>query len=85
LPKSYLISKEDLLKAENELKLAEAKLEAQKRESEKQVLEAQNDKKVKIIEAESIAEYNKIVNNINQKSIDLKKLELEKLRIEKWD
>lgn len=87
LPKSYLTSKEDLLKAENEVKLAEAKFEAQKKESEKKVLEAQNSKKVKIIEAESVAEYNKIINNINlnTKAIEVKKLELEKLKIEKWD
>jgi len=87
LPKSYLISKEDLLKSENELKLAEAKLEAQKKESEKAILQAENTKKIKIIEAESIAEYNKIINSVkmDKEAIEIKKLEIQKLKIEKWD
>jgi regulator of protease activity HflC (stomatin/prohibitin superfamily) len=63
LTKSYLSSKEELLRAENGLKLAEAKLEAQKKESEKRVLEAKSQKEVKIIEAEALAEYNKIINS----------------------
>lgn len=87
LPKSYLDSKEELLKSENELKLAEARLEAQIKESEKKVLEAQNSKQIKIIEAEGIAEYNKIISNenITDDAIEMKKLEIEKLKIEKWD
>lgn len=87
LPKSYLNSKEDLLKAENELKLAEARLEAQKKESEKKVLEAEHSKQVKIIEAEWIAEYNKIISNekITDNATLMKQLEIEKLKIEKWD
>lgn len=87
LPSSYLKSKEDLLKAENELKLAEAKLEAQKKESEKKVLEAENSKKVKIIEAEAIAEYNKKINSteITDMIIETKKLEIEELKAKKWD
>jgi hypothetical protein len=52
LPENYTKSIEDLEKAENNLKLAEAELEIQKKESEKMVLKAENDKKVKIIEAE---------------------------------
>lgn len=87
LPKSYLTSKEDLLKSENELKLAEARFETQKRESEKQLLEAENRKKVKIIEAEAIAEYNKIVKSetITDDMIEMKKLENQALKINKWD
>ena len=87
LPENYLKSKEDLLKAENELKLAEARLEAQKKESEKKLLEAENLKKVKIIEAEAIAEYNRLINseNITDKMLQMKELENEALKIEKWD
>lgn len=87
LPESYLTSKENLLKAENELKLAEARLEAQKKESEKRVAEAESAKKVKIIEAEAIAEYNKIISEetINDDAIEMKKLEIERFKIEKWD
>jgi regulator of protease activity HflC (stomatin/prohibitin superfamily) len=87
LPETYLKSKEQLLNAENELKLAEAKLEAQKKESEKKLHEAENLKKVKIIEAEAIAEYNKIVNSqdLNDKMIEIKELENEELKIQKWD
>ena len=56
-------SKQDLLNAENELKLAEAKLETQKKESERKLLEANNNKSVSIVEAEAIAESNKIINS----------------------
>ena len=87
LPQTYLKSKEDLLNAENEFKLAEAKLETQKKESEKKVLEAENLKKVKIIEAEWIAESNKIINSqeITDKMLQMKELENEELKIQKWD
>ena len=87
LPKSYLSSKEELLKAENELKLSEARLEAEKRESEKKLLEAKNLKEVKIIEAEALAEYNKIVKSesVTDNMIEMKKLENETLKIKKWD
>lgn len=87
LPESYLASKEDLLKSENELKLAEARLEAQKKESEKKIIEAENMKKIKVIEAESIAEYNAIISEkqISENAIEMKKLELQRLKIEKWD
>lgn len=87
LPSTYLKSKEDLLKAENELKLTEAKLESQKKESERKIIEAENNKKVKIIEAEGVAEYNKIISseNITDKMIEMKKLENDTKRINKWD
>ncbi len=87
LPKSYLSSKEELLKAENGLKLAEARFEAQKKESEKRLLEAKNLKEVKIIEAEALAEYNKIVKSesVTDNMLEMKKLENETLKIKKWD
>ncbi len=87
LPDSYIKSKEDLLKAENELKLSQARLESQKKESEKRLLEAQNSKKVKIIEAEALAEYNKIINSqeLTPAMIQMKRLEIEELKIQKWD
>lgn len=87
LPKSYLSSKEELLRAENGLKLAEAKLEAQKKESEKRVLEAQSQKEVKIIEAEALAEYNKIINSqsITDWMLEMKRLENATMKIKKWN
>lgn len=87
LPQSYLASKEDLLKSENELKLAEARLEAQKKENEKNIIEAENLKKIKVIEAEAIAEYNKIITNekISDAALEMKELEIQRLKIEKWD
>lgn len=87
LPESYLVSQEELLKAENERKLAEAALETQKKQAEKELLKAENDKKIKIVEAEAIAEYNKIVSeqNLTAQGIEMKKLEIEEKRVEKWD
>lgn len=87
LPKSYLYSQEELLKAENGLKLAEAKLEAQKKESEKRILEAQSQKDVKIIEAEALAEYNKIINSqsITDSMLEMKRLENDTMKIKKWN
>lgn len=87
LPNTYLKSKEDLLNAENELKLAEARLETQKKESEKKLLEAQNLKSVKIIEAEWLAESNKIINSqaITPEMLNMKRLQNEQLKITKWN
>jgi regulator of protease activity HflC (stomatin/prohibitin superfamily) len=87
LPETYLKSKQDLLNAENELKLAEARLETQKKESDKNLLEAQNLKSVKIIESEAIAESNKIINSqaITAEMLNMKKLEIEELKITKWN
>lgn len=87
LPDTYLKSKQDLLNAETELKLAEAKLETQKKESEKKLLEAQNLKSVKIVEAEWLAESNRIINSqaITPAMLEMKKLENESLKISKWD
>jgi regulator of protease activity HflC (stomatin/prohibitin superfamily) len=87
LPQSYLASQEELLKAENERKLAEAALETQKKQAEKELLKAENDKQMKIVEAEAIAEYNRIVSeqNLTAQGIEMKKLEIEAKKIEKWD
>lgn len=98
LPKDYLQSQEDLLKAENELALEKAKSEKQKQEadrllneaktdSEIEKIRAQNDKEVKILEAESIAEYNRIINEqtITEELLKLKGLENQIKKIEKWD
>lgn len=87
LPETYLKSKQDLLNAENELKLAEARLETQRKESERKILEAENEKQVQIIEAQGIAESNKIINSwdITPEMIEMKKLEIQDKKIEKWD
>lgn len=87
LPDTYLKSKQDLLNAETELKLAEAKLETQKKESERKLLEAQNNKSVKIVESEAIAESNRIINSqaITPAMLEMKKLEIESEKIKKWD
>lgn len=84
LPENYTKSIEDLEKTENNLKLAEAQLEIQKKESEKMVLKAENDKKVKIIEAEWTSEYNKIVNwnPVSTNTLELKRIELKQKEIE---
>lgn len=87
LPDTYLKSKQDLLNAETELKLAEARLETQKKESEKRLLEAENQKSVEIIKAEAIAESNKLIHltNITPEMLEMKKLEIESEKIKKWD
>ncbi len=87
LPESYLKSQEDLLKAENEGKLAEAALETQKKLAEKEFLKAENLKAIKIVEAEAIAEYNRIVSeqSLTTQWIEMKKLELNDKKIQKWN
>lgn len=87
LPETYLKSKQDLLNAENELKLAEAKLETQKKESERKLLEANNNKNVSIIEAEAVAESNKIINStsITSEMLKMKEIENQTKKINKWD
>lgn len=62
-------------------------LEQTRLQSERLVLEAENSKKVKILEAESIAEYNRLVSRqtINQNVLELKRLENKAKAIEKWD
>ncbi len=87
LPESYIKSKQDLLQAENALKLSQAQLEAQQKLSEKNLLEAENKKKVTIIEAEWLTEYNKIISKqeITSTMIEMKKLEIEEKKIEKWN
>jgi regulator of protease activity HflC (stomatin/prohibitin superfamily) len=87
LPQEYLKSKEDLLKAENELKLAEAKAQTSSKQSEQKLLQAQNDKKMMIISAEAQAEYNKIVasQTLTNQILELKKLEIEEEKVKKRD
>ncbi len=87
LPDTYLKSKQDLLNAETELKLAEARLETQKKESEKKLLEAENQKSVEIIKAQGVAESNKLIHstNITPEMLEMKKLEIEAEKIKKWD
>lgn len=87
LPQSYLDSQQDLLKAENEGKLAEAALETQKKQAETDLLKAENDKNVKIVEAQAIAEYNAIVSEqqLSNQAIEMRKLDIEAMKIEKWD
>lgn len=87
LPQEYLKSKEDLLKAENELKLAEAKAQTSSKESEQKLLQAQNDKKMMIISAEAQAEYSKIIwsQTISNQLLELKKLEIESEKVKKRD
>lgn len=87
LPKSYLDSQEALLSAENELQLASAALETQAKKSEKELIEAKNKKEIKIVEAEWIAEYNRIISEqtLTSEGIEMKRLEIEKLRVEKWN
>ncbi len=87
LPKSYLESKEELLKAENARKLAEAALETQKKQNEKRLLEAESEKKIKKIQAEAIAEYNRIVSEqrISQSLLEMRKIDVQEKKIEKRD
>lgn len=87
LPESYIKSKEDLLNAENALRLSEAELEKQKKESERAILEAGTKRDVQIVEAQGIAKYNEIVNNqpMSDKILELKRIDNERLKVEKWD
>lgn len=87
LPESYLTSKEELLKAENERKLAEAALETQKKKDEKRLIEAESNKKIKVIQAEAIAEYNRIVSeqNISESLLEMRKIDVQESRIKKRD
>lgn len=87
LPESYLKSKEELLKAENEHKLAEAALETQKKKDEKRLIEAESNKKIKVIQAEAIAEYNRIVSEqkISQSLLEMRKIDVQESRIKKRD
>jgi len=87
LPQSYVQSQEELLKAENDLKLAEATLERQRKDSERAVVDAESARDVRIIEAEGIARYNELVNaqGISEQSLELKRLENERAKIEKWN
>ena len=87
LPKDYVDSIKKLQNSANDLKLAEAQLEKQKKEKERAKLQAESKKEVKIIEAEWIAKYNALISNnkVTDQILELKKLEIEKIKVEKWD
>lgn len=87
LPESHLRLKEDLLNAENQKRLAEAKLETQRKESEARKLQAETDKAVTVIAAEASAKANEILGNqrISPELIELRKIESRDRMIEKWD
>ena len=63
------------------------RLEQKKIEAQRLLLEAENRKKIKILEAEAILEYNRLVSKqrIDQSLFELKRLENKKAAIEKWD
>lgn len=87
LPKSYIKSKEDLLNAENEKRLAEARLDTERKKWEADIIKAKTLKNTKIISAEAISEYNKIVSEqiITDSLIKMKELENEEKIINKWN
>ena len=87
LPESHLKLKEDLLNAENEKRLAEAKLETQRKESEARKLQAETDKAVTVIAAEASAKANEILGNqrASPELIRLREIESRDRMIEKWD
>jgi len=78
--------------AETELAISsrdmeDALLEQAKAASDRELLEAETAKQVTILEAQAIAEYNKLVSEqqISDKAIELKRLENAAKAIEKWD
>lgn len=87
LPESHLKLKEDLLNAENEKALADAKLETQRKESEARKLQAETDKAVTVIAAEASAKANEILGGqrVSPELIELRKIESRDRMIEKWD
>ena len=87
LPESHLKLKEDLLNAENEKRLAEAKLETQRKESEARKLQAETDKEVTVIAAEASAKANGILGSqrITPEMIEMRKADSRDRLIEKWD
>lgn len=87
LPDAYTESVENLTKAENDLKYAEALLLTQKKQSEQDEYKAESEKRIQIIQAEAIAQYNKILsqNPPSAAMIQLRKLDIEKMKINKWN
>jgi prohibitin 2 len=63
------------------------RLEAAKKEAERRLLEAETRKKEKILEAEAIAEYNRLLSRqlISSSLLEYKRLENQRAAIEKWD
>ena len=62
-------------------------LEQTKLESARKLVEADNEKRIKILEAEGIAEYNRLVSRqkVDANIIELKKLDVKNRIIDKWD
>lgn len=87
LPEAYTESVENLTKAENDLKYAEALLLTQKKQAEQEEYKAESEKRIQIIQAEAIAQYNKILsqNPPSAAMIQLRKLDIEKMKINKWN
>lgn len=87
LPDAYTESVENLTKAENDLKYAEALLLTQKKQSEQDEYKAESEKRIQIIQAEAIAQYNKILsqNPPSAAMIQLRKIDIEKMKINKWN
>jgi regulator of protease activity HflC (stomatin/prohibitin superfamily) len=87
LPESYTKAIEALENADNALKLATAELETEKKHAEKEIIKAESDKKVQIIKAQGIAEYNTILNStrMSAEMLELKRIENEHYKLEKWD
>ncbi|MBN1797593.1 MAG: hypothetical protein JW822_03390 [Spirochaetales bacterium] len=63
------------------------RLEAAKKQAERRLLEAETRKKEKILEAEGIAEYNRLTSRqlISASMLEYKRLENQRAAIEKWD
>jgi regulator of protease activity HflC (stomatin/prohibitin superfamily) len=63
------------------------RLEAAKKEAERRLLEAQTRKQEKILEAEGIAEYNRLTSSqrVSASMLEYKRLENQHAAIEKWD
>ncbi len=63
------------------------RLEAAKKEAERRLLEAQTRKQEKILEAEGIAEYNRLTSSqrVSASMLEYKRLENQRAAIERWD
>jgi prohibitin 2 len=63
------------------------RLESAKKEAERRLLEAETRKKEKILEAEAIAEYNRLTSRqlVSSSMLEYKRLENQRAAIDKWD
>ena len=76
---------QEVKKAEQDLKLAEAKKAAAEQEAEAELIKAQKAAEAKRVEADALAYYNAKVAQNYQVEIKLKELEIELERAKKWD